>query len=58
VDEMEQKLQERETLDDLRLERDLIGLAMHESSLEKREVAVTPHVFKPHDYVNHMFMRP
>jgi hypothetical protein len=22
------------------------------------ELDVTPHVSKPHDYVNHMFMRP
>jgi hypothetical protein len=25
---------------------------------ESSEVSVTPHVPKPHDYVNHMFMRP
>jgi hypothetical protein len=32
VDVLEQKLQEREALDDLRLERELAGLATHESS--------------------------
>jgi hypothetical protein len=41
MDELEQKLQEWEALDDLRLERELAGLAMHESSLERREAALT-----------------
>jgi hypothetical protein len=36
VDELEQKLQEWEALDDLRLERELASLATHESSLESR----------------------
>jgi hypothetical protein len=40
VDELEQKLQEREVLDDLRLERELAGLATHESSLESREATL------------------
>jgi hypothetical protein len=40
VDELEQKLQEREALDDLRLERELAGLATHESGLESRETAL------------------
>jgi hypothetical protein len=40
VDELEQKLQEREALDDLKLERKLVGLATHESSLESREAAL------------------
>jgi hypothetical protein len=35
VDELEQKLQEREALDDLMLERELTGLATCESSLER-----------------------
>jgi hypothetical protein len=25
---------------------------------EAKSTCVTPHVSKPHDYVNHMFMRP
>jgi hypothetical protein len=25
---------------------------------QPQELSVTPHVSKPHDYVNHMFMRP
>jgi hypothetical protein len=41
MDELEQKLQEWEALDDLRLERELAGLAMHESSLERCEAALT-----------------
>jgi hypothetical protein len=40
VDELEQKLQEREALDDLRLERELAGLEMRESSLENHEAAL------------------
>jgi hypothetical protein len=42
VDEIEQKLQEQEqeALDDLRLERELAGLATHESSQESREAAL------------------
>jgi hypothetical protein len=40
VDELEQKLQEWEALDDLRLERELTGLAMRESSLESHETAL------------------
>jgi hypothetical protein len=40
VDELEQKLQEREALDDLRLECGLVGLATHESSLEGREAVL------------------
>jgi hypothetical protein len=40
VDEVEQKLQERVALDDLRLECELAGLVMHESSLESREAAL------------------
>jgi hypothetical protein len=40
VDELEQKLQEREALDDLMLERELTGLATCESSLERREAAL------------------
>jgi hypothetical protein len=41
VDELEQKLQEREALDDLRLERELAGLVMHESSLKSCEATLT-----------------
>jgi hypothetical protein len=41
VDELEQKLLEREALDDLRLERELTGLVMRESSLERWEAALT-----------------
>jgi hypothetical protein len=41
VDELEQKMQEREALDDLRLERVLAGLVTHESSLESREATLT-----------------
>jgi hypothetical protein len=41
VDELEQKLQEREALDDLRLERELAGLATREFGLESREAALT-----------------
>jgi hypothetical protein len=37
VDELEQKLQEWEALDDLRLECKLTGLVTCESSLERRE---------------------
>jgi hypothetical protein len=40
VGELEQKLQERKALDDLRIERELKGLATHESSLERHEVAL------------------
>jgi hypothetical protein len=40
MDELEQKLHEREDLDDLRLERELAGLATRESSLERREAAL------------------
>jgi hypothetical protein len=40
VDELEQKLHEREDLDDLRLERELAGLATRESSLERREATL------------------
>jgi hypothetical protein len=40
VDELEQKLQEREALDNLMLERELVGLATYESSLESREAAL------------------
>jgi hypothetical protein len=40
VDELEKKLQEREALDDLRLERELIGLATRESSLESRKASL------------------
>jgi hypothetical protein len=36
VDALEQKLQEREALDDLRIERELAGLVTRESSLERR----------------------
>jgi hypothetical protein len=39
VDELEQKLQEQEVLDDLRLERELAGLTTHESSLESCEAS-------------------
>jgi hypothetical protein len=39
VDELEQKLQEQEVLDDLRLERELAGLTTQESSLESREAS-------------------
>jgi hypothetical protein len=40
MDGLEQKLQEREALEDLRLERELVGLATCESSLERREAAL------------------
>jgi hypothetical protein len=40
VDELEQKLQEREMMDDLKLEHELVGLAMHESSLESHEATL------------------
>jgi hypothetical protein len=40
VDELEQKLQEQEALDDLGLECELAGLVTHESSLESREAAL------------------
>jgi hypothetical protein len=40
VDELEKKLQEREALDNLRLERELIGLATRESSLESRKASL------------------
>jgi Skp family chaperone for outer membrane proteins len=40
VDELEQKLQEREALDDLRLERELACLVMHESSLKSCEATL------------------
>jgi hypothetical protein len=40
VDELEQKLQEREALDDLRLDREFTCLATRESSLERREAAL------------------
>jgi hypothetical protein len=43
VDELEQKLQEQEVLDDLRLERELAGLTTHESSLESREASPRSH---------------
>jgi hypothetical protein len=41
VDELEQMLQEREALDDLRMECELAGLATHESNLESREATLT-----------------
>jgi hypothetical protein len=41
VDELEQKLQEWEALDDLGLERELTGLATRESSLKRREATLT-----------------
>jgi hypothetical protein len=41
VDELEQKLQEREALGELRLERELACLETRESSLERREAALT-----------------
>jgi hypothetical protein len=41
VDELEQKLQEREALDDLKLERELACLVTRESHLERRENALT-----------------
>jgi hypothetical protein len=41
VDELEHKLQEWEALDDLRLEHELTGLATEESSLERREAALS-----------------
>jgi hypothetical protein len=41
VDELEHKLQEWETLNDLKLERELAVLAMHESRLESCEAALT-----------------
>jgi hypothetical protein len=40
VDELEQKLQEREALEDIRLERELAGLATHGSSLESHEATL------------------
>jgi hypothetical protein len=40
VDELEQKLQEREALDDLKLERELTSLATRELSLESHEAAL------------------
>jgi hypothetical protein len=40
VDELEQKLQKREVLDDLRLECKVAGLVMHESSLDSREATL------------------
>jgi hypothetical protein len=40
VDELEQKLQERGGLDDLRLERELEGPSTHEYSLESHEAAL------------------
>jgi DNA polymerase III alpha subunit len=40
VDELEQKLQEWEALDNLRLERELAGLATRESSVERCEAAL------------------
>jgi hypothetical protein len=40
MDELEQKLQEREALDDLRLDCELAGLTTHESSMENREAAL------------------
>jgi hypothetical protein len=40
VDELEQKLLEREALDDLRLERELAVLATNESSMESREATL------------------
>jgi hypothetical protein len=41
VDELEGKLQEREALDDLRIEHELAGPATHESSLESHEAGLT-----------------
>jgi hypothetical protein len=40
VNELKQKLQEREALDDLRLKHELAGLVTHESSLESREATL------------------
>jgi hypothetical protein len=40
VDELEQKLVETEALDDLRLERELAGLATNESSMESHEATL------------------
>jgi hypothetical protein len=40
VDELEQKLQERDALDDLRLERELTCLATRESNLKGHETAL------------------
>jgi predicted nuclease of restriction endonuclease-like RecB superfamily len=41
VDELEKKLQEREAMDDLRLERELACLVTRESSLESCEAVLT-----------------
>jgi hypothetical protein len=41
VDELEQKLQKREALDDLKLERELACLVTRESHLERHENALT-----------------
>jgi hypothetical protein len=41
VDELEHKLQEREELDDLRLDHELTDLATHESSLNSHEDTLT-----------------
>jgi hypothetical protein len=38
------------------LERDVDELEL--ATVEEGEQIVTPHVSKPYDYVNHMFMRP
>jgi hypothetical protein len=40
VDDLEQNLQEREALDDLMLEREPVGLATRESSLERCSAAL------------------
>jgi hypothetical protein len=40
VDELEQKLQKWEALDNLRLGRELVGLETHKSSLESCEAAL------------------
>jgi hypothetical protein len=35
-----------------------VGAGQVEPNGAGGSVCVTPHVSKPHDYVNHMFMRP
>jgi hypothetical protein len=36
---------------------EVLSLVIESLMLKKKRERVTPHVSKPHDYVNHMFMR-
>jgi uncharacterized FlaG/YvyC family protein len=54
----EEEEEEKEEDNEREYDEDEVSLFIKEFNKFIKRRSVTPHVSKPHDYVNHMFMRP